>query len=97
VRLWLDLATVAGLIPAAAFVVVFLRVGGWHTGAIGRNLITKAAALSVLFALSLASRLWAVPLWVWLLVVAGLDALLWQRLWILVRYQRHDRDNHPDG
>lgn len=91
-RIWYDVATVGGLIPAVAFIVLYLRIDGWRGTAIGRNLLAKAVVLAALFALSLVSQLWTPPAWVWLAITAALDAVLWQRLWILVRYQHRDHE-----
>lgn len=87
-RLAITAAIVAGFVPAVAFVVLY-AIGSpdWRKSSVGQNLMALPAVLGTLLGLWIAAR-WVgpLPLWVWLAVLAAMDAVLWWRvvlLWLI--------------
>lgn len=84
---WLVLVAI-GLAGALTFVALYAAGSrGWHRTAIGRNLMAMPAVLAGLLALTLASLLADLPIWLWLGGMASLDAILWWRVVLLWRAQ----------
>jgi hypothetical protein len=80
---------VLGALGTGTFVVVYLR-SDWRSSAIGRHLLFYSAALCFLYLTSIVSffvhALWmAGPL---LIGHAVFDALIWQRVYLVVKAQR---------
>jgi len=84
---WLVLVCV-GLIGALVFVLLYaFGTPTWYRTAMGRVLMSGAAVLAALLALTLASLVIRWPMWIWLLGMAALDAWLWAQVWQLWRIQ----------
>jgi hypothetical protein len=80
---------ILGALGTGTFVVVYLR-SDWRSSAIGKHLLFYSAALCVLYVLSIVGffihALWlAGPL---LIGHAVFDALIWQRVYLVVKAQR---------
>lgn len=84
---WLVLVAV-GLAAAATFVLLYaVGTPSWHRTAVGRVLMSGAAVLTGLLALTLLSLVIDWPAWIWLGGMASLDAVLWAQVWQLWRIQ----------
>lgn len=80
----------AGFLGEATFVALYAWGDrDWFRSDLGRNLMITAAVLGGLLGLSLLGMLVRVPAWVWIGGVAALDAVMWWRVFILYRIQRH--------
>lgn len=82
----LGIATVAGLV----FLVLYAWRSRWHETAMGRHMmvfaVVTAAEAGSLFALGLGLP---VPLWLFAVGYGLLDAVVIQRLYLLLKAQRH--------
>ena len=84
---WLVLVCV-GLLGALTFVLLYATgTPTWYKTAMGRVLMSGAAVLAGLLALTVASLVISWPPWIWLAGMASLDAVLWAQAWQLWRIQ----------
>lgn len=76
-------------LASAAFVVLYALGSPWRTSEMGRHLMAFMAVtvleLGSLLGLGLG---WHVPLWLFATGFGALDAVVLQRLWLLVKAQR---------
>lgn len=78
-----------GAAGTCAFVVVYTR-SDWRSSAIGRHLMFYSSALCFLYLASIVS-LFVHALWMAFPLLAGhlvFDALIWQRVYLVVKAQR---------
>ena len=96
--LTLDLALLwQAFLPAVTFSLLFgLRVRWWESEE-GRHLLVLTVLLTLLIARSVSLRIDAAPevpaSWYLRALVFVIALLLWQRLWLLVKYQWLNRDD----
>lgn len=85
---WLVLVA-TGLGGALTFCLLYaFGTPTWHKTAMGRILMSGAAVLTALLALTLLSLVIHWPAWIWLVGMASLDVVLWAQVWQLWRIQR---------
>jgi hypothetical protein len=78
-----------GALGAAVFIVIYGIGSPWRTTPMGRHIMAFMLATAVEFVSLLFIGLGVpVPLWVFALVFAALDAVVFQRLWLLWLAQR---------
>lgn len=90
---WADLLLLfASAVPSTAFCVYYAIVAPWWRSAAGINLFGFTACIAILFDLSLALRFTG-PFpgltTVSVIVYGAIAVFLWQRLWLLLRANRH--------
>lgn len=80
---------VLGALGTGAFVIVYLR-SDWHSTAIGKHLLFYSSALCFLYVASIVS-FFVHALWMAFPLLTGhliFDALIWQRVYLVVKAQR---------
>lgn len=93
-RLAITIAIVAGFAAAAAFVVLY-AVGSpdWRKSPVGQNLMALPAVLGTLLGMWIAGRAFGpLPLWLWLFVIAAMDAVMWWRVVLLWHIQHRRKE-----
>lgn len=87
----------AAALPASLFVVVYhWKTGGaWRRSEMGRHVMSLMAVLALLLDFSVGIRIFGRPGWIGVVAVVLYSCvvlLMWQRLYLLVKAQRADRD-----
>lgn len=83
--------TAVNFLGAITFVALYLRSPNWWRSQLGQNLMAKAVVLAGMFGLSLAGYFVRVPIPVWAGGLGLLGCIIWWRVAILWRIQRHER------
>lgn len=88
----ITVAIAVGFFAMVAFVGLYWR-SAWRTTPLGQNLMALPAVLGALLGLWLVARVAGpLPLWIWFVGIAALDAVMWWRVLILWRLQHYDSD-----
>jgi Ni/Fe-hydrogenase subunit HybB-like protein len=88
VRTFVVLEAIYFAVVGLVFVVLYATRSAWRDTPTGRNVMAFVVGVVALLAALLASLVWAVPTWVFALVMAELNWAMTNRLWLLVLAQR---------